>query len=129
LKEACYSDFAERLLIVDYDLLSERAPEVFALLHQFLGEEPFTHDFEAVTYDAPTFDAQLGIVGLHSVYPKVEARPRQTILPPDLFQRYSQLAFWRDLPKSGAHRIVPTSSAEVQVTAMPTDTAGPIAQD
>ncbi|MEO0764082.1 MAG: sulfotransferase, partial [Pseudomonadota bacterium] len=63
LREACYSDFADRLVIVDYDLLALRAPEVFSLLYEFLGEAPFDHDFEAVEYDAPAFDAGLGLDG------------------------------------------------------------------
>ena len=49
---------------------------------------------------------------------KVEPRDRQTILPPDLFQRYSKLAFWRDLQKSKAYRIV-AQGGEQQATAMP----------
>ncbi len=120
LKEGCYSEFAERLVIVDYDLLTQRAPEVVRLLYEFLGEEPYDHEFEGVTYDAPEFDAQLGLDGLHRVHPKVQARPRETILPPDLFQRYSQLAFWRDLPNSRAFRIVPHDQTQGQAASMPT---------
>ena len=44
-----------------------------------------------VEYDAPEFDAQLGLDGLHRVHPEVKPRPRKTILPPDLFKRYAQL--------------------------------------
>jgi sulfotransferase len=123
LKEACYSEFAERLVIVEYDLLTQRPAEVFSLLYSFLGEEPFTHDFEQVSYDAPAFDMQLGLHGLHRVEPRVEARPRETILPPDLFQRYGQLTFWRDLPNSRAFRIVPDSSPRTQAAAMPSAAA------
>lgn len=111
LREACFSEHADRLVIVDYDLLVERPAEVMALLHEFLGEAPFAHDFEAVAYDAPAFDAQLGLDGLHRVHPKVAPRPRRTILPPDLFQRYSNMAFWRDLQGSRAFRIVAEAPA------------------
>ena len=105
LREACYSDFADRLIIVEYDMLTQRPAEVLKLIYQFLGEEPYEHDFESVNYDAPKFDAQLGLDGLHRVHKKVAPRPRQTILPPDLFQKYAQLAFWRDLQDSKAFRI------------------------
>lgn len=125
LKEACYSDYAERIVIVDYDLLTQRAPEVFSLLYQFLGEAPYAHDFQAVSYDAPAFDAQLGLEGLHRVHPEVAPRARSTILPPDLFERYAKLAFWRDLPKSKAFRIVQQGSAKDQQQSMPAG-AGPI---
>ena len=121
LREACYGEQAERLVIVDYDLLSARPAEVFELLYQFLEEAPFAHDFQAVEYDAPAFDAQLGLDGLHRVHREVKPRPRQTILPPDLFQRYSNMAFWRDLKDSRAFRIVqqPPEGAAPQSTELP----------
>ncbi|MEM9062367.1 MAG: sulfotransferase [Pseudomonadota bacterium] len=106
LREACYSEFAERIVIVEYDLIAHRPQEVFKLIYEFLEEPWFDHDFGEVDYDAPQFDAQLGLDGLHRVHKKVEPRPRETVLPPDLFEKYSKLAFWRDLPKSKAFRIV-----------------------
>lgn len=122
LREACYSEFADRLVIVDYELLSARPAEVFALLYEFLGEQPFDHDFENVEYDAPQFDAQLGLDGLHRVHKQVSPRPRQTVLPPDLFRRYANMAFWRELEGSKAFRIVvqQPSEAPEQATEMPT---------
>ena len=110
LREACYSDFAERLMIVEYDMLTQRPADVLQLIYQFLGENPYQHDLESVSYDAPQFDSQLGLDGLHRVHKKVAPRPRQTILPPDLFKKFSQLAFWRDLKNSKAFRITSQSS-------------------
>ena len=119
LREACYSEFAERVLVLEYDLLAVRPGDVFKLIYEFLGEQPFAHDFGNVEYDAPEFDAQLGLEGLHRVHPQVKARPRKTILPPDLFKRYAQLSFWRDLKDSKAFRIVAQNSAEKQSETMP----------
>jgi sulfotransferase len=92
---------------------------VFKLVYDFLGEAPFAHEFGKVEYDAPEFDAQLGMDGLHRVRPQVKPLARQTILPPDLFKRYAQLAFWRDLKDSKAFRIVQQASAEKQSETMP----------
>jgi sulfotransferase len=121
LREACYSDYATRVLLVEYDLVAARPADVFKLIYEFLGEKPFTHDFENVTYDAPEFDAQLGLDGLHRVHPKVAPRTRQTILPPDLFERYTKLAFWRDMPTSKVFRIVAQADGN-QSQAMPQPT-------
>ena len=112
--------------MLEYDLLANRPADVFKLVYEFLGQKPFTPDFGKVEYDAPEFDAQLGMDGLHRVHRQVKPRPRKTILPPDLFQRYAQLSFWRDLKDSKALRIVSQASAENQCDAMP-EPAQPIA--
>lgn len=119
LREACYSDFADRLVIVEYELITQRPEEVFKLIYDFLEEEPFEHDFSNVEYDAPAFDAQLGLDGLHRVHPSVAPRPRDTILPPDLFEKYNKLAFWRTLQNSKAFRVVATAPEGSQETVMP----------
>ena len=119
LREACYSDFADRLVIVEYELITQRPEEVFKLIYDFLEEEPFEHDFSNVEYDAPAFDSQLGLDGLHRVHPAVAPRPRDTILPPDLFEKYNKLAFWRTLQNSKAFRIVATAPEGSQKTVMP----------
>jgi len=119
LREACYSDFADRLLILDYEILTRRPAESFRLIHQFLGEEPFDYDFEGVSYDAPAFDNPLGLAGLHHVRARVEPQSRRTILPPDLFQRFANMAFWRELKDSRAFRIVQQPDAPAD----PSDTA------
>ena len=110
LQEAVWSEFAERIVIVDYDIFSQRPQDVIGLIYKFLEEEPFEHDFDKVDYDAPAFDAQLGVAGLHKVHEKVAPRPRKTILPPELFERYAKLSFWSGLKGSKAFRIVPTKT-------------------
>lgn len=110
LQEAVWSEFADRIVIVDYDIFSQRPEEVIGLIYKFLDEEAYNHDFENVEYDAPAFDAQLGVQGLHRVHKKVEPRARKTILPPDLFERYAKLSFWSGLKGSKAFRIVPTQT-------------------
>ena len=61
--------------------------------------------FRNVQYDAPAFDEALGVSGLHRVRPLVATETRRTVLPPDLFEKYAQLSFWRDGDGSAAHVI------------------------
>ncbi len=119
LREACYSEFADRIVIVEYELLVNRPADVFKLIYEFLDEPLFEHDFETVDYDAPAFDAQLGLDGLHRVHKTVAPRQREPILPPDLFDKYARLAFWRDLPNSRAFRIVSNAAPGTQADSLP----------
>jgi sulfotransferase len=96
LQEAYWSEFADRLILVDYEALARHPGPTMKVLYQFLGEDLFAHDFENVEYEAEDFDMSLGTPGLHRVKGPVAWRPRQTILPPSLFNRFSGDAFWRN---------------------------------
>ena len=56
----------------------------------------FEHDFDHVDYDVTEFDERAGTPGLHTVRGTVKAEPRASLLPPDLFNRFVNDAFWRD---------------------------------
>jgi sulfotransferase len=97
LKEAYFGEQAvNRLILVRYERLVADAKTVLRDLYQALGEDEYPHDLDHVEYSAEAFDAKTGTPGLHHVHGKVEARPRQTLLPPDLFQRFARDAFWED---------------------------------
>ncbi|MEW6992049.1 sulfotransferase [Colwelliaceae bacterium 6441] len=96
LKEAYYGEFSEQLLLVDYDLLVSQPQQCMELVYRFIGEDFFNHNFDNVEYQEGEFDNQLGAKGLHTVKKKVEFTPRRSILPPDLFEKYRDMAFWQD---------------------------------
>jgi sulfotransferase len=106
LKEAFYSEEGKNLLVIDYDILSQRPSEVMPLVYQFLGEAPFEHDFDNLDFDSPEYDEGLGVKGLHKVRRKVSFQPRRTVLPPDLFDQYSRLSFWHNTSASRANVIM-----------------------
>ncbi len=105
LKEAFYGEHAASLLLVEYDLLAQAPQKVLPLIYQFLNLAPFAHDYSHVQYDAPEFDAPLGVHGLHKVRAQVKLEQRNTILPPDLFAQYATLSFWKDSAGSASHVI------------------------
>lgn len=105
MKEAYYSADSDMMLLIDYDIFVSRPAETLALLYQFVDEEPFEHDFDNVEYEAEDFDTQLIAKGLHTVRGKVEHRPRQTILPPDLFEQFQNMIFWNNPEGTKAYRI------------------------
>ncbi len=94
LREAYYSEHAGRLLLVSYETLTRYPGATLKIIYDFLGEDAFEHDFDNVEYEAQDFDLALGTPGLHTVKRKVEYVERATILPPELFARFANDAFW-----------------------------------
>jgi len=96
LREAVFGAERGRLLLVRFETLTVDPARVLAAIYGFLGVPPFTHDLEHIEpdYDAMMFDARLGTPGLHAVGPRVSIVKRDTILPPDLFAKYTGDAFW-----------------------------------
>jgi sulfotransferase len=124
LKEAYYGEHSGSLLLLEYDILCQRPREVMRLVYDFLGEPPHEHDFDNVEYAEPEFDAQLATPGLHTVRTKVAFTPRRSVLPPDLFEKYAGLAFWRDPKGSAAWRITVQPDAGGSAAAVPRPAGG-----
>jgi sulfotransferase len=93
LRQAWFSEHASRLIAVRYDSLCRDPGAVIDALYRELGEPRFAHDFENLDYDAPEFDASLGVPGFHRVFGSVMAEKRDTILPSDIFNQYNE-EFW-----------------------------------
>ncbi len=96
LREAFFGEEAGKLILVEYEALTRAPADTLRYLYTMLEEPHFEHDFEHVDYQADDFDLALGTRGLHTVRQKVEWRERQTVLPPALFERFSNDMFWRD---------------------------------
>lgn len=96
LKEAFFGEDNANLMLLRYETLVSDPARALARVYQFIGEPVFEHDFEHVALDNEDFDIKAGTPGLHRIRPKVGAVKRKTILPPDLFTRYRDDAFWRD---------------------------------
>lgn len=94
-QEAYYGPHRDKLIIIDYEHLATNPDQVIKDLYRALDLAPFAHDFEHVEYDGGIYDLQLGLIGLHRVSGPVRYIRRNTILPPDLFDRYRGNLFWR----------------------------------
>jgi sulfotransferase len=95
LREGFFSEQAPRMILIEYQALSRHPGRTMERLYDFLGESYYPHDFDNVEYEAENFDLPLGAPGLHTVRRKVEWIDRQTVLPPDIFQRFLNDMFWR----------------------------------
>jgi len=97
LREAFYGEQAGRIIIVEYDDLAREPKRMTDLIYERCGLPRFNHDFNNVSFeDGREFDAQFGIPDLHAVSSKVQYSARKSVLPPDLFERFSNRCFWRN---------------------------------
>lgn len=107
LREAFYGPNAGQLMLLCYETLSGDPVRATRAVYDFIGEPAFEHDFTNVSLNLDTadFDRQLGAPGLHSLRPVVAFQPRETVLPPDLFQRVAKSSFWLD-PAANPRRVL-----------------------
>jgi sulfotransferase len=96
LMQAYYGPFKNKLCIIEYDDLVKSPKEMIDKIYDFIGEEKFSHNFDEVLYDSEQYDNSLGFPGLHKVKPKVEYVERKPILPPEIFDKFKGMEFWRN---------------------------------
>jgi sulfotransferase len=104
LRQAWFSEYADRLIAVRYDSLAAQPKKVVDQLYDALELERFPHDYRKVHYTEADFDDRLGLRGLHEVKGPVEPRKRTTILPPELFSQHDR-EFW-SLPGNNPRQVV-----------------------
>jgi sulfotransferase len=95
LKDGFFGEQASKMILVEYEALARAPKATLEHLYALLGEPLFEHDLENLDYKADEFDYALGTPGLHTIRPKVEWVARQSVLPPELFQRFANDMFWR----------------------------------
>lgn len=94
VRDAFFGPHSDRLLLVTYETLTSDPARAMREIYTFIGEPEFAHRFDDIAYSSEEFDARLGAPGLHTLRPKIEYAPRETILPPDLFRRMEKDSFW-----------------------------------
>jgi sulfotransferase len=104
LREAFWGEHADRLILVGYEALAKRPEQTLRQVYDFLGEPWFPHDYDNVEYAADEFDLALGTPNLHTVRRKVEWIDRSSVLPPELFDRFANDAFWT-VPELNTHSV------------------------
>lgn len=94
IKQAITSNEKGMLMLVEYDQLCKTPKEIMTAIYSFINEPYFEHDFNDVEASWEKYDSEIGIK-LHDVRKQVKYTPRQSILPPDIQQKYSNMEVWR----------------------------------
>lgn len=95
IKHCLTSDERNMLFILEYENLCKQPEQMIKALYNFIGEEPFEHDFNNVEASYSEFDNDVQIAGMHTTRKKVEWVDQQLIIPPDIIAQYSNLEVWR----------------------------------
>lgn len=95
LQEAFYGPYKKHMLFVEYDDLTKTPKDTIQRIYDFIEEPYYDHNFNEVEYSNQEYDDPLLLPGLHTVRKKVEYVENDIILPPDLWEKYSNWEFWR----------------------------------
>lgn len=99
VQQSMYSNEINQICYIEYDDLVKNTHNVISEIYDFLEEPRFQHDFNNVEDSYDEFDAEAKIQGLHRVRKSVNYQPRSSILPGELWNRYSPMSFWRSMPE------------------------------
>jgi sulfotransferase len=94
IKQAITSDEKNLLMLVEYDQLCKMPKETMQAIYKFINEPYFEHDFNNVEASWDEYDSEIGIK-LHDVRKQVKYTPRNSILPPDIQAKFSNMEVWR----------------------------------
>ena len=86
----------EMIHLVEYDDLCKSPEQTMRKIYNFLNIEYYPHDYNNVEYTNELFDLSIDMRDLHTVRKKVEYKPRNTILPQSVWDKYKGQEFWRD---------------------------------
>lgn len=95
VQQSMFCNEINQLCYVEYDHLVNNPTSVMKQIYKFLNEPWFDHDFDNVADSYDEFDQQTKIIGLHTVMKKIEYRPRRSILPGELWDKYNPMSFWK----------------------------------
>lgn len=96
--DALHRGFRDRLHFVDYDQLTQQPAETLNAIYEFLGEQPFAHNFDHIEQVTVEDDGVHGVPGLHTIQPALKAStPQYPKVLGTIAERYAPVArFWEN---------------------------------
>lgn len=95
VQQSMFCNEIDHLCFIEYDTLVKNPKESLKQIYNFIEEPWFEHDFDNVEDSYDEFDEDAKIKDLHTVRKKVEYKERRSILPGELWDRYSPMTFWK----------------------------------
>jgi len=95
MKQVLVGQHRSSVMVLEYDALTKNPENCMQAVYRFLGEGHFEHDFNDVESSYPEYDEDFQAPGLHHTRKEVKFVERESILPPDIWQRVEKIEFWR----------------------------------
>ena len=95
VKQAITSEHKKSIMIIDYDTLAKHPGSMMKAVYNFIEEPLFEHDFTNVEASYDEFDEDVQLPGLHTTRKEVKLIERETILPPDIWQKVHGMEVWK----------------------------------
>lgn len=95
VKQAITSEYKTSIMVIDYDDLAKKPLFIMKSLYKFIDEPYFEHDFDNVEASYDEFDEDVQLPGLHTTRKKVQFIPRETVIPPDIWNQVRGMEVWK----------------------------------
>lgn len=95
VKQGITSEHKNSIMIIEYETLCKQPEMMMKAIYNFINEPYFEHDFNNVEASYDEFDEDVQLPGLHTTRRKVEFIPRETIIPPDIWNMTNGMEVWR----------------------------------
>lgn len=95
LKSGMTGMFNDMIMFVEYEQLCKNPKGMMIALYNFINQPYFEHDFDSVETEYDEYDKNVNLKGLHNTRKKIEFIERDTILPPDVVSKFSNMEVWR----------------------------------
>jgi sulfotransferase len=95
VKQAITGEHKSSIMLIEYTNLAKQPEMIMKSLYNFIGEEYYQHDFDNVEASYDEFDEDIQLPGLHKTRKKIEYIERETIIPPDIWQRVQGMEVWK----------------------------------
>lgn len=95
VKQAISSEHKDSIILIDYEKFAKEPEKHMKAIYAFIDEPYYQHDFNNVEASYDEFDEDVQLPGLHTTRKKVSFMQRETILPPDVWQRVNGMEVWK----------------------------------
>lgn len=96
VQQSMFCNELDHLLFIEYDTLVKNPKSAMQQIYKFINEPWFEHNFNNVEDNYDEFDDSAKIKGLHTVKKTIEYKPRRSILPGEIWEKYTPMSFWKN---------------------------------